>query len=545
MDDNGKFELKWTPLFNEEKVVFLLKAQLSKKSWIGIGFSDYGNLTGSDLCFYWEDWRGRGHMQDTRVLENGTLVVDDQQDCEGFQYSRHNNSLLLTFTRKWITCDPKDYKIEDGTVHVTYVTGPGPLFSLDGINVKDENHGFQRTRLLQVNGDEQEDSQYFDVLSNNAVIPPKETTYWCRVQKIPEVFKDKHHVIQFEANIQAENEGVVHHIEVFYCEVAETANLPLYSGPCDGTERPQTTQACKRVIAAWAMGAGPFSYPKEAGQTFGGSSFSRYIMLEVHYNNPRLKKGIVDNSGIRLYYTKKLRKHDAGIIELGLEYTDKMAIPPLQEEFVLSGYCVPECTAVGLPQNGITVFGSQLHTHLTGKRVMTRHIRNGRELPPLNQDLHYSPHFQEIRLLREPVNVLPGDSLITSCWYDTTHRKNVTLGGFSISDEMCVNYIHYYPKADLEVCKSSVSDQKLNDYFEFINSWEDQPTDTSRAISENYRAISWTPLRAKLLDDFYTHSAISMQCNKSDGNRFPGVWEGMNNVWPKLQVLDEDTNCEG
>ena len=37
---------------------------------------------------------------------------------------------------------------------------------------------------------------------------------------------------------------------------------------------------------------------------------------------------------------------DAGVIELGLEYTDKMAIPPKQVDFSLSGYCVSECTAV-------------------------------------------------------------------------------------------------------------------------------------------------------------------------------------------------------
>lgn len=37
---------------------------------------------------------------------------------------------------------------------------------------------------------------------------------------------------------------------------------------------------------------------------------------------------------------------DAGVIELGLEYTDKMAIPPLQESFPLIGYCTSACTAV-------------------------------------------------------------------------------------------------------------------------------------------------------------------------------------------------------
>ena len=60
-----------------------------------------------------------------------------------------------------------------------------------------------------------------------------------------------------------------------------------------------------------------------------------------------------------------------------------------------------------LPQRGITIFGSQLHTHLTGVRVATRHIRNGRELSEVNRDDHYSTHFQEIRRLKRLVQVLP------------------------------------------------------------------------------------------------------------------------------------------
>lgn len=87
-------------------------------------------------------------------------------------------------------------------------------------------------------------------------------------------------------------------------------------------------------------------------------------MLEVHYNNPEKKSGkkktklqshlpisvffidFIDSSGIRFYVSKKLKQMDAGVIELGLEYTDKMAIPPKQESFPLIGYCTSACTAV-------------------------------------------------------------------------------------------------------------------------------------------------------------------------------------------------------
>lgn len=54
--------------------------------------------------------------------------------------------------------------------------------------------------------------------------------------------------------------------------------------------------------------------------------------------------GHVDSSGMRIKMVSKLRKFDAGVMELGLEYTDKMAIPPGQVGFPLSGYCISECT---------------------------------------------------------------------------------------------------------------------------------------------------------------------------------------------------------
>ena len=56
--------------------------------------------------------------------------------------------------------------------------------------------------------------------------------------------------------------------------------------------------------------------------------------------------GVIDSSGIKFHVTKTLRKYDAGIMKLGMEYTDKYALPPKLDLWSLSGYCVPECTAV-------------------------------------------------------------------------------------------------------------------------------------------------------------------------------------------------------
>lgn len=212
-------------------------------------------------------------------------------------------------------------------------------------------------------------------------------------------------------------------------------------------------------------------------------------------------------------------------MELGLEYTNKMAIPPRQKLFPLTGYCVKECTDVGLPPEGIYIYGSQLHTHLTGRRVYTKHIRRGVELPELNRDNHYSPHFQEIRRLPRPVLVLPGDELVTTCEDRTVDRENATIGGFAISDEMCVNYVHYYPLVNLEVCKSSVSTAALQKFFSFMQRWDLDKTGPDIGDRANYQSIRWTPLTTLLLTTLYDTSPISMQCNQSDGTRFPGHWE--------------------
>ena len=246
------------------------------------------------------------------------------------------------------------------------------------------------------------------------------------------------------------------------------------------------------------------------------------LCLEIHYDNPGLRSDVVDSSGIQFYYTSKLRKYDLGVLEIGLEYSDKNSIPPKQAAFDVSGFCVTECTRIGLPESGITVFASQLHTHLTGIRVWTKHVRGGKELPELNRDNHYSQHFQEIRLLKKPVQVLPGDALINTCRYDTRSRSNMTLGGFAIREEMCVNYIHYFPKTDLEVCKSSVDSRILEKYFDYMREFEGEDTNPEKGYAHNFNAIHWGSKRALDLMNMYDNSPLSMQCNRSSGERFPG-----------------------
>ncbi|KAK3791493.1 hypothetical protein RRG08_055517 [Elysia crispata] len=475
----------------------------------------------------------KGHHRSRRIWRGPWRHSDDNQVGGEGRNRRPKASFIkldVNFQRKFRTCDREDYALDNGTTHVIYIeeilTGDTPL----GQSVTSLRHGVQKAQILKpevVQPPFPDDTWTFEVRAPKISVPASETTYWWHTTRLPDI-PQRHHIIKYEGVIAPGSEDLVHHMEVFHCVTHKGSSIPYFSGPGLGEGKPQGLGVCRHVIGAWAMGAQAMVYPEQAGVPVGGSGFSRYVLLEIHYNNPYKKSGIVDTSGIRFYVTSHLRQFEAGIMELGLEYTNKMAVPPGQKRFSLSGYCVPGCTAKGLPPRGIHVFASQLHTHLTGRRVITRHVTYSgsdvTERSELNRDDHYSSHFQEIRRLEPPVTVMPGDALITTCDYDTRGRTSATVGGFSISDEMCVNYIHYYPKTDLEVCKSSVETKALDTFLFLLNRISGANVSPAMGYRASYTNIEWTAVTTDLLDQLYATSPLSMQCNASDGGRLPGHW---------------------
>lgn len=83
---------------------------------------------------------------------------------------------------------------------------------------------------------------------------------------------------------------------------------------------------------------------------------------------------MVDSSGLRLYYTPILRKHDAGVLSVGMDPNWRHIIPPGQSGVVSEGHCVSDCTKRALPQNGVSVFAVIMRTHMIGRRVRLRQV---------------------------------------------------------------------------------------------------------------------------------------------------------------------------
>ena len=130
-------------------------------------------------------------------------------------------------------------------------------------------------------------------------------------------------------------------------------------------------------------------------------------MLETHYTNPQLDRFMTDSSGLRLYYTERLRTHDAGILSVGIDPNWRHIIPPGQREVVSEGHCVADCTGQTVPESGVNMFAVIMHTHQLGRKVRLRQIRAGEEMPPIASDTNYDPNYQEYRRLQRPIKVYP------------------------------------------------------------------------------------------------------------------------------------------
>lgn len=56
---------------------------------------------------------------------------DGHGDCRKASLKRRSDgSASVEFVRSFDTCHEEDYLIEDGTVHIVYASGSGPLYRL-------------------------------------------------------------------------------------------------------------------------------------------------------------------------------------------------------------------------------------------------------------------------------------------------------------------------------------------------------------------------------------------------------------------------------
>ena len=91
-----------------------------------------------------------------------------------------------------------------------------------------------------------------------------------------------------------------------------------------------------------------------------------------------------------MIFTPTLREYEVGALAVGLSVNQfGQWIPPGLSNAHNTAFMPSECSKNGFPKEGIKVFGSFLHQHTIGKALNMRHIRDGKEITPIDVNLDY------------------------------------------------------------------------------------------------------------------------------------------------------------
>ncbi|CAF2134802.1 unnamed protein product [Rotaria magnacalcarata] len=448
-------DLWWTVDDAEREITFEL--HVKTMGWISLGISPAGGMKGADIGVGWVDSIGNVHFQDRYASDFAKPVIDNTTtDWFAIRGREQNGWTAIQFKRLLDTCDSMDYPIKSGTNVVIFAYGLADLdpYRPDSdISYHDNRRGSRIVPLRSYGQPPPEDKfaglDFFDFRLNNYSVPSNDTTYHCQVYKAPINYKMKRHAIAHKILVDSDNQDLVHHLLLHECSpsaIFDDKNLP--SGVCDEIVIP--IESCStNFVTVWAIGGDSVvEYTEEAGYSVGGDSSTKYYMIQMHYENSRQLSNRRDSSGIRFYLSNQLRQHDLGYLTFGtVSNFLGLAIPPLVEQFLVDSYCPAKATH-NFPQSGITVLSAMPHTHLQGRSMWTKLIRNKTAVQYLFNAESYDFNYQYVNRLTKPIKLYPGDAFATRCVYNTMNKDTITLGGERTKDEMCLHFFTYYPRID-------------------------------------------------------------------------------------------------
>jgi hypothetical protein len=201
------------------------------------------------------------------------------------------------------------------------------------------------------------------------------------------------------------------------------------------------------LLSAWAPGAGAIVYPSDVGV-----DLTPYptLVLQVTYDNRSAAAGR-DASGIGYCTTDEERPNIAGTVLLGTEIG--ISIPGGAQNQIGG---TATCTNLSrqAPVNA-TIIASLPRMNGLGSGFTTEQFRAGERVAYVsNVPIGTWQSGKQARILHfEPsasrIEVLPGDSLQTKCYY--TNPGAVPVGfGLRTQDELCYNIVIAYPIARLK-----------------------------------------------------------------------------------------------
>ncbi|CAL8141888.1 unnamed protein product [Orchesella dallaii] len=519
LDENGKYELEWIVDWEESRVLFNVTVQT--RGYVGFGLSIEGKMSGSDIVIGGVRPNGEPYFTDRHAIGNQLPVLDDSQDWTLHQAWENNTHTFLSFSRPFETCDEDhDLPITEDRLTIIWAFGEND----NETEFHYQNRGASDAYLLDpVLTPRVVEKSYRDknpkalgdlkvwTISRTYLIPPKPTTYMCTLHRAPS-HSTRQHIVGFNSVLETDVERKhIHHFLLHRCSppAGQDAasvfqrHVETRGEECYLLNQPAgriPTQYCREVVHVWAVGGKAVFFPDHVGLPLADPQHE-YYLLQMHYDNPDLVPGIEVKWALEIFYANA-RKFDAGVMTIGGQTPNSPAlmVPPSSLNHFIYGHC-----------------GS-------GRAIRLIHIRDNEELPWIIAENNYNFNYQQNRVLRNEIQILPGDTMITRCAYETTDRNgSVTVGGFSTRNEMCNGFLWYYNRIpEHGICRSSIRSDLYRSFLDIWNTtWSDPRIEmvvtsprqnAGLVVSEVGNRIDWTIERRNQIQKYHRFLPQITEC---------------------------------
>lgn len=452
---DGSYNLSWAEDSLANTMTFSIDAATT--GWVGIGLSSNGQMDGADLVLCYIDKNSKAICSDRKGV-GYTAKKDTElggtEDLTNISGQIKNGRTNISFTRKMSTGDKNDYEIKKGdsiAMIFSYRTNGNP--DTEGDFLQHTVRAGQKVTLYPDSTQTSSTADSYKTLPNtynhsikftNFTIPAERNWYACKKFNVQQLVADvtkksintTYHAIAIEPIV--DNAERLHHMVLYGCDPSRMDSIPDDYFACSTNMPP----ACSQVNFAWAPGIGNFILPEEAGMVW-GTYDTQFLVLQIHYDNPPMKQA-TDSSGVNVYFTTNLRTYDSGVMIVGIP-TFNINIPAGMPSFQSKFTCPPSCTAGDL--GDIKAISFFPHGHKFLRKLNTAIIYPNGTIDNTTFNINnYSFDNQKIYTLDKYLTLPPGFRADTTCTYDTSDSKIAITGGENTSDEMCYNFITYYPR---------------------------------------------------------------------------------------------------
>jgi hypothetical protein len=183
-----------------------------------------------------------------------------------------------------------------------------------------------------------------------------------------------------------------------------------------------------RYVGVWAPGDLVRRWPDGTGIALHAG---RRLVLQLHYHN-HAAVTIADQTRVGL----ELAESVAELGDIHHARNTELVLMPGRANIKAVGTHALDIT------EPVTARGVRIHMHVLGTSGRLELLR-GDETRCLLSIPRWDFDWQLFYLLRDPIQLLPGDQVRLTCTYDTRSQDNVVRWGTSTDDEMCIGYTYF------------------------------------------------------------------------------------------------------